>query len=118
MKKFLQSTKPCPLPGYWTINSNKTWATLVSLRPYRYNYNKKEELKRQVTEMLLSGIIQPSQSPFSYQVLLVKKNDRKWRFCVDYRGLNDITVKEKYHIPIVDDLLDELHGFVIFSKMI
>ncbi|KAH0671271.1 hypothetical protein KY285_023835 [Solanum tuberosum] len=95
----------------------KLGAMPVSLRPYRYNYNQKDELEKQVNEMLTSGVIQPSQSAFSSPALLVKKKDGTWRFCVAYRGLNDITIKDKYPIPIVDDLLDELCGAIIFSKV-
>jgi hypothetical protein len=82
----------------------------VNVKPYRYSPTQKDEIERQVKEMLINGVIQPSSSPFASPVLLVKKKDGSWRFCVDYRHLNAITVKNKYPLPIVDELLDELHG--------
>ncbi|CAN6326944.1 unnamed protein product [Urochloa humidicola] len=89
----------------------------VNVRPYRYSPQQKTEIEKQIKEMLRTGVIQHSSSPFASPVLLVKKKDGTWRFCIDYRHLNAITVKNKHPLPIVDELLDELAGAKWFTKL-
>ncbi|KAJ4810364.1 polyprotein [Rhynchospora pubera] len=89
----------------------------VSLRPYRYSHFQKLEIEKIIEELLRNNFIQPSSSPFASPILLVKKKDGTWRMCVDYRKLNACTIKDKYPIPIIEDLLDELYGAKYFSKI-
>lgn len=89
----------------------------VNLRPYRYSPAQKDEIERQVSKMLEQGIIQPSCSPYASPVLLVMKKDLTWRFCIDYRHLNAITVKNRYPLPIIEELIDELAGACWFTSL-
>jgi len=89
----------------------------VFVRPYRYAPILKFEIEKQVNDMLQQGIIQPSSSAFASPVLLVKKKDSTWRFCINYRQLNAITAKTKYPVPIIEELLDELAGASYFTTL-
>ncbi|KAG7572601.1 Neutral/alkaline non-lysosomal ceramidase C-terminal [Arabidopsis suecica] len=89
----------------------------VNQRPYRYALYQKNEIDKIVKELLVSGTIQPSSSPYASPVVLVKKKDGTWRLCVDYRGLNGMTIKDRFPIPLIEDLMDELGGSTIYSKI-
>lgn len=80
----------------------------VNVHPYRYPHFQKQEIEWQVDMMLRNEIIRPNTNPFSSSVLLVKKRDGLWHFCVDYRALSTITIKDCFSIPTMDELLEEL----------
>ena len=88
------------------------------LRPcIRLSFPEQEELKKQLADLAAKGFIRPSRSPFGAPVLFVKKKDGALRMVVDYRQLNRITIKNKYPLPRIDDLLDKLKGAKVFSKL-
>ncbi|CAA0810106.1 Uncharacterized mitochondrial protein AtMg00860, partial [Striga hermonthica] len=92
-------------------------AAPVSRAPYRMAPKELQELKVQIQELLKLGFIQPSVSPWGEPVLFVKKKDGSMRMCIDYRELNRLTVKNKYPLPRIDDLFDQLRGTRVFSKI-
>lgn len=76
-----------------------------------------EEIKKQIWELLDQGVIRRSTSSCGSPVVLIPKKNGPWRMCIDYQALNKITIKNKYPLPHIDDLIDQLHGVVYFSKM-
>ncbi|GJY94660.1 putative mitochondrial protein [Tanacetum coccineum] len=89
----------------------------INVRPYRHPPNQKDAIEGMVKELMDSGVIRASQSPFSSPIVMVKKKDGTWRMCIDYRQLNKHTVKDKFPIPVIEELIDELNGSVVFSKL-
>jgi hypothetical protein len=89
----------------------------IAKRPYRMVASELTKLKKQLEELQRIGFIRPSSSPWGAPVLFVKKKDGSMRLCVDYRALNEVTIKNKYPLPRIDDLFDQLKGAKYFSKI-
>jgi hypothetical protein len=89
----------------------------ISKRAYRMDVKDLIELKKQIEELLEKGFIRPSLSPWGAPVLFVNKKDGSRRMCVDYRSLNEVTIKNKYPLPRIEDLFDQIRGAKIFSKI-
>nr|GEY52399.1 putative reverse transcriptase domain-containing protein [Tanacetum cinerariifolium] len=92
-------------------------AALVSRAPYRLAPSKMKELSEQLQELSNKGFIRPSSSPWGAPVLFVKKKDGSFRMCIDYRELNKLTVKNRYPLPRIDDLFDQLQGSCVYLKI-
>jgi hypothetical protein len=92
-------------------------AQLPNRTPYHTNSDETKEIQRQVQALLDKGYIRESLSPCSIPVLLVPKKDGSWRMCVDCRAINNITIRYRYPIRRLDDMLNEISGAIIFTKI-
>ncbi|GKC04493.1 putative reverse transcriptase domain-containing protein [Tanacetum coccineum] len=92
-------------------------AAPIARAPYRLAPSEMRELSVQLQELLEKGFIRPSSSPWGASVLFVKKKDRSFRMCIDYRELNKLTVKNHYPLPRIDDLFDQVQGSSMYSKI-
>jgi hypothetical protein len=86
----------------------------IAKRPYRMAPTELAELKFQIVELQQKGYIHPSSSPWGALVLFITKKDGSMRMCIDYRSLNEVTIKNKYPLPQIDDLFDQLQGAKYF----
>jgi hypothetical protein len=89
----------------------------ISKRPYRMPVNELVELKKQITELQAKGFIQPSSSPWGAPVLFLEKKDGTQWMCIEYRSLNEVTIKNKYRLSIIEDLFDQMKGAGVFLRI-
>ena len=89
----------------------------ISMTPHRMAHVESQELKVQLQELLDKGFIRPSTSPWGAPVLFAKKKDKTLRLCIDYRQLNRVTIRNRYHWPRIDDLFDQLSRAQVYSKI-
>jgi len=88
-----------------------------NLHLYRHPFSQKNEIEKMVQELLTVGVIHPSTSSYSSPVVMVLKKEGSWRMCPDFCALNKLTIKDKFPILVIDDLLDELSGAQFFTKL-
>lgn len=105
-----------PKRGFKHIIELEKGAQPIITTPYRHP-QKFKEIEKSINELLEMGHIQPSSSPIASSIVLVKKEDGRMRMCIDYRALNKKTIKNRYSIPRVDELIDELHAAKYFSEI-
>jgi len=89
----------------------------IKLKPYKLSKQHSDILKNEIISLLNKRLIQPSHSPWAFPVLLVQKKNGKWRMCIDYRKLNNITIKDSYALPFIDELISSVKGATIFSAL-
>jgi hypothetical protein len=120
-KHQLVFSTPQGLPPSHGVHDHSIPLVPGSLPPnihlYHHPFSQKNEIEIMVQELLNASIIFPSTSPYSSHVVMVLKKERSWRMCPNFRALNKLTIKDKFPIPVIDDLLDELSGAQFFTKL-
>lgn len=111
---FNEKGPPCPFAVH-KINTGDHLP--IANSPYRISITKRENMKKELESMLSQEVIEESESPWAFQVVMAPKPDGSIRFCVDYRKLNAITVKDSYPLPRIDDLLQEARGTMFMSTI-
>jgi hypothetical protein len=106
-----------PDRGFEHIIELEEGAKPVITTPYRHPNKYKDYIEKAIKELLDMGHIRPNSSPFASSIVLVKKKDGTMRMCINFRALNKKTIKNRYPIPRIDELLDELHGTIYFTKI-
>ncbi|GKA68159.1 putative reverse transcriptase domain-containing protein [Tanacetum coccineum] len=123
VKDFLEVFTGSHISGFVAIQGNQfrielvPGAMSVTKSPYRLAHSELEELSGQLKELQDKGFIRPSSSPWGAPVLFIKKKDGSFRMCIDYKELNNLTIKNRYPPPRIDDLFDQLQGSQYFSKI-
>jgi hypothetical protein len=88
-----------------------------NVHPYRHPFSHKNEIEKIIHELLEAGVIHPNTSPYSSPVVMVLNKEGTWYMCCDFRSLNKLKIKDKFPVPFIDDLLDELSGAQYFTKL-
>jgi hypothetical protein len=115
---FLEDPPRLPPPRWVEFRIDvEQGTTPIAKAPYRLASSEMQEMMKQIQELLEKGLIIPSSSPWGALVLYVKKKDGLMGMCIDYRELNKVTIKNKYPLPRIDDLFDQLQGSSYFSKI-
>ena len=99
------------------IESRLVTQSLIFQHPFSSSWKAREIIQKQVKEMEARGIIEKSHSPWASPVVLVKKPDGTWRFCVDYRKLNAVTTRDVYPLPLIESALTHIQGSTIFTSL-
>ncbi|MCO5558384.1 hypothetical protein L7F22_011966 [Adiantum nelumboides] len=115
LELLTESTRVMGVGGRAAISMFRS--SLPDKPPYRVSQAQQEEIMRQVNELVEKGMVRPSSSPFCSLVLLVHKKDGTYRMCVNYRALNRITIKNRFHVPRIEDLFDKLQELTYFSRI-